>query len=141
MFQRRQNYVMTYTDGKGAVAEGSSTVLSANIRANDNPTVRKSSHQALLDLEQWVLENGFIDLVKMRNQFARSLGYDNFFDYSIQKTEQMTTAQLFVILDDFEQRTRDRNLLSLSELVAEHGAASVKPYNFPIPGVGVQHVI
>ena len=130
MLERGQHYTMTYSNSAGEVFEGSSTVLSANIRASDDPIIRQTSHQALLDLEQWVLANGFIPLVKMRNQFARSLGFDNFFDYSAKKTEQMTTAELFTILDDFERRTRDRNEQSIAELVAEHGPESVKPYNF-----------
>ena len=130
ILERGQHYTMTYSNSAGEVFEGSSTVLSANIRASDDPVVRQTSHQALLDLEQWVLTNGFIPLIRMRNQFARSLGFDNFFDYSVKKTEQMTTPELFVILDDFERRTRDRNTQSIVELVAKHGPESIKPYNF-----------
>lgn len=130
MLERGQHYTMTYSNSAGEVFEGSSTVLSANIRASDDPVVRQTSHQALLDLEQWVLTNGFIPLIKMRNQFARSQGFDNFFDYSVKKTEQMTAAELFAILDDFERRTRDRNAQSIAELIEEHGPDSVKPYNF-----------
>ncbi len=130
LFEKRKKYRMTYLDEMGNRTEGSLTVLSASIRANDHEQVRKSSHQALLDLEQWVLENGFIDLIKKRNRFARTLGYENFFDYSVEKTEQMTTDALFDILNDFEQRTREKNLNSIDSLVKEHGDQSATGYNF-----------
>ncbi len=130
MFEKRQDYGMTYLDEKGTSAEGSLTVLLANIRTSDREHVRKSSHQALLGLEQWVLNNGFIDLVKDRNRFARSLGYRNFFDYSVQKTEQMTTGELFSILDDFEQRTRKKNIESIQSLIDTHSEMAVHAHNF-----------
>jgi oligoendopeptidase F len=130
LFEKRKHYNMLYTDENGNPTEGSLTVLSASIRASKDEQVRKSSHQALLDLEQWFLSNGFIDLIKERNRFAGMLGYENFFDYSIKKKEQMTTTELFKLLDDFEQRTRERNLESIKNLIEEQGEQSVSGYNF-----------
>jgi len=130
LFEKKQNYVMKYVDEDGNDAEGSLPVLSANIRTSADENVRQSSHQALLDLEQWLLENGFLELVKLRNKFARSLGYDSFFDYSIVKTEQMTTAELFTILDDFEARTKDSHQNSLNQLADSKGAQSLQGHNF-----------
>ncbi|PML92503.1 M3 family metallopeptidase [Vibrio breoganii] len=130
LFEKKQQHTQVFMDAQGIKQEGSLPVLAANIRTSDNESVRQSSHQAMLDLEQWLLVNGFLDLVKLRNQFARSLGYDNFFDYSIVKTEQMTTTELFTILDDFEQRTRESNLNSLKQLASDKGEQALKGHNF-----------
>lgn len=130
LFEKKQNHVMTFTDENGEQAEGSLPVLGANIRASEHESVRKTSHQALLDLEQWLLQNGLLELVKLRNQFARSLGYDNFFDYSIVKTEQMTTDELFAILDDFEQRTKESHLQSVQNLATQMGEEAIQGHNF-----------
>ncbi|MDX1301020.1 M3 family metallopeptidase [Photobacterium sp.] len=130
LFEKKQNYTMTYVAEDGKEAEGSLPVLSANIRTSANENVRQTSHQALLDLEQWLLQNGFLELVKLRNKFAKSLGYDNFFDYSIVKTEQMTTAELFTILDDFEARTKDSHRNSVNRLVEAMGPQSLQGHNF-----------
>lgn len=130
LFEKKQNHVMTYQDEENNPIEGSLPVLGSTIRTHSNENVRQSAHQALLDLEQWLLENGFLQLVKLRNEFARSLGYKTFFDYSIVKTEHMTTEQLFTILDDFEQRTRDRHATSLKELSQEKGEQALKGHNF-----------
>ncbi|MEZ8987670.1 M3 family metallopeptidase [Vibrio breoganii] len=130
LFEKKQQHTQVFMDAQGIKQEGSLPVLAANIRTSDNESVRQSSHQAMLDLEQWLLVNGLLDLVKLRNQFARSLGYDNFFDYSIVKTEQMTTTELFTILDDFEQRTRESNLNSLRQLASDKGEQALKGHNF-----------
>jgi len=130
LFEKKKNHVMTYTDEKGQKVEASTIALALNVKANDNEQVRLSSHQAFLDLEQWVLNNGFIELVKLRNKFAKSLGYNNFFDYSVVKTEHMTSDELFVILEDFEKRTRQTNLSSIQTLKDKKGADAIKGHNF-----------
>jgi len=130
LFEKKKNHVMTYTNEKGQKIEASSPALASNLKASDNESVRLSSHQAFLDLEQWVLNNGFIELIKLRNKFARSLGFDNFFDYSVVKTEHMTSDELFVILEDFEKQTRETNLASIQSLVDEKGVDAIKAHNF-----------
>ncbi|SHO55507.1 M3 family metallopeptidase [Vibrio quintilis] len=130
LFEKKQNHTMTYRNEAGELTEGSLPLLASVIRTSDNEQVRQSAHQALMDLEQWLLNNGFPELVKLRNQFARALGYDTFFDYAVEKTEQMTTAQLFSILDDFEQRTKDSHLNSLKNLKKQQGAQALLGHNF-----------
>ncbi|WP_087021850.1 M3 family metallopeptidase [Thaumasiovibrio subtropicus] len=130
LFEKKQAHIMTYIDEQGEQQEGSLPVMGSVIRTSDNQVVRQSAHQALLDLEQWLLDNGFLELVKRRNAFARSLGYDNFFDYSVVKTEHMTSDELFSILDDFEQRTRDSHQQSLAALAKEKGEEALTGYNF-----------
>ncbi|MBJ7556889.1 M3 family metallopeptidase [Marinomonas spartinae] len=130
LFEKKQQYVMTYQDENGQTVEASLVSVRSVIHTNNNEAVRQSAHQALLDVEQWVLENGFIELVKLRNEFARSLGFDNFFDYSVRKGEHMSSDELFVILDDFERRTRDRHLQSLRTLAEEKGESALLGHNF-----------
>ncbi len=130
LFERNQQHVLTYVDESGKTVEGSLPVLGAAVRANESEAVRQSAHQSLMDLEQWLLHNGFIELVKRRNAFARSLGHQTFFDYSILKMEQMTTQELFSILDDFEVRTRDSHVNSLKNLASEKGEGALAGHNF-----------
>jgi len=130
LFEKKQNHAMTYLDEEGQQVEASLPVLSAAVRTNENEQVRRSAHQAFLDLEQWLLNIGFLELVKRRNRFAQSLGFKTFFDYSIVKTEQMTTEQLFCILDDFEVRTRDSHQTSLANLAKQKGDSALAAHNF-----------
>ncbi|PQJ64121.1 peptidase M3 [Vibrio chagasii] len=130
LFEKKQNHVMTYVNEAGQETEGSLPVLGSAVRSNSSEQVRRSAHQALLGLEQWLLVNGFIELIKKRNKFAQSLGFKTFFDYSVVKTEQMTTEQLFAILDDFEARTRDSHQKSLTNLAAQKGQSALEGHNF-----------
>lgn len=130
LFERKQNHVLTFSDENGAQVEGSLPVLASAISTNSHEATRRSAHEALLGLEQWLLDNGFIELIKLRNKFARAVGYYNFFDYSVVKTEKMTSQELFAILDDFEARTRDTNLASLANLAKEKGDSALDGHNF-----------
>ncbi|GAM72167.1 probable peptidase [Vibrio sp. JCM 19236] len=130
LFEKKQAHQLSYIDENGNSVDASLPVLASIIRTNENPDVRQSAHKALLDLEQWLLQNGFIELVKLRNKFAQSLGYGSFFDYSVEKTEHMTTEELFTILDDFEQRTREANERSLKQLANDKGEQALTGYNF-----------
>ena len=130
LFKAKQNHPLYYTNEDGEHVEGSLPVLASAVRTSSNKAVRQSAHQAFIDLEQWLLQNGLLELVKRRNQFARSLGYDNYFDYSVQKTEHMSSDELFVILDDFELRTRKVHVDALTNLAKQQGQSALEGHNF-----------
>lgn len=129
LFAKRRDYLMHHINEQGEREEASLSMLSTNMGTNPNEAARKSSHDALLGLERWVLDNGFLDIVKKRNELAQALGYRNYFDYKVQKNEKMSPEQLFGILDDFEARTRDANQRTLDKLRADKGDDALKPYN------------
>ena len=130
LFKAKQAYKLSYIDDKGNRIEAGLPTIGAALMTNTTEASRKSAHDTFLALEQWVLNNGFIELVKARNAFARSQGFATYFDYSVQKTEHMSSEQLFTILDDFEQRTREAHDRSLQTLIADKGEAAVAAHNF-----------
>ncbi len=129
LFGKRSKLVMHHTNEDGVTEEATLSMLSTNLGTNQNEAARQSSLDALLSLEQWVLDNGFLDIVKTRNAFARAQGFDNFFEYKVRKNEQMSGNQLFAILDDFEARTFEANQRGLDGLVAEHGTDAIAGRN------------
>ncbi|MDW5415964.1 M3 family metallopeptidase [Iodobacter sp. CM08] len=130
LFAKKRDYVQTHINDKGERVEATQGSLATNMSTNPSEQARKSSFDAMAGLENWVLENGFLEIVKQRNAFARAQGYANYFDYKVRKNEQMSSEELFAILDDFEVRTRDANLRGLNELVKEHGKDALLPWNF-----------
>ena len=124
LFAKRREMVLRHTNEAGTVS-----MLSTNMGSNPNEDARKSSHDALMQLEQWVLANGLLDIVKKRNAFARAQGFPNYFDYKVEKNEQMSADHLFTILDDFEERTRSANTRALDDLIQTHGAEATQPWN------------
>jgi oligoendopeptidase F len=129
LFAKRRDYVMSHINEAGEREEASLGMLSTNMGVNPNEVARKSSHDALLDLERWVLANGFLEIVAKRNALARSQGFADYFDYKVKKNEAMSSDQLFVILDKFEAQTRDANLRALEQLKVSNGESATLPYN------------
>ncbi|OFZ21002.1 MAG: peptidase M3 [Bdellovibrionales bacterium GWB1_55_8] len=129
IFQRRAKLKLTYKAADGEEKTASTNVLASNIAANENEGVRKTSHDALLQLEQWILAEGFLELIRKRNEFARTLGYDNYFDYRVHKNESMTSGELFQILNEFEKMTRNQCFGQLGELAKLKGQSALLPHN------------
>lgn len=129
LFAKRRDLVLHHTNEAGVREEATLSMLSTNLGTNPDAAARQSSLDALLALEHWVLDHGFLDIVKTRNAFARAQGFDNYFEYKVRKNEQMSGDDLFKILDDFEAQTRDANQRGLDSLVARHGADATRGCN------------
>lgn len=136
LFSRRKRYQPTHINEQGERVAASLGELLTNQATNPNEAARQSSYQALRDLECWLVQHGFPELVSLRNRFARRMGYRNFFDYKVNKTERMTPEQLFAILDSFEAQTRDANLRSLRELAADKGEQALQAWNVRYASAG-----
>ena len=129
LFAKQREHVLQHVNEAGELEDASLGILATNLSTNRVEAARKSSHDALMSVELWMLVNGFLDIVKKRNAFARAQGFANYFDYKVQKNEQMLSAQLFKILDDFEARTRDANLRGVNDLTHKYGAGATLPQN------------
>ncbi len=129
LFGKRRALVLQHTNEAGVREEATLGMLSTNLATNPSERARKSSHEALMSLEHWVLTNGFLDIVRTRNAFAREQGFANYFEYKVRKNEGMSSRALFAILDDFEVRTRQANQRALDAVAARHGSQALKACN------------
>ncbi len=129
IFARRKELTLHYDNEAGERTEASTLVLRTNLVSATDEGVRKSSHDALLELERWVVDNGFPEMVRRRNAFARALGYRNYFDYKVNFEERMTPETLFAILDEFEEQTRDAQQRGFGQLAAQHGDEALAAHN------------
>ncbi|MGL5375395.1 MAG: M3 family metallopeptidase [Aeromonas veronii] len=129
LFARRKGLKLTLLDEQGQQVAGSLPAASTSLAASPNEAVRQSALAMFHTLEQWVVGNGFLEVVAIRNRFARAMGYRDYFDYKVRKNEQMSPEQLFAILDDFIARTDARLQQSLVELKAVKGEAALLPHN------------
>ena len=129
LFAKRRALALHHTNEAGMREEATLGMLSTNLGTNPSERARKSSHEALMTLEHWVLTNGYLDVVRTRNAFARAQGYGNYFEYKARKNEGMTSRALFAILDDFEVRTRQANQRALDAVSARHGSQALKAWN------------
>jgi oligoendopeptidase F len=129
LFANKRELQPTHLNQHGESEVASLSMLATNLATNPVEASRRSSFAAFEAIEHWVLANGFLDLVKLRNRFARALGFENYFELKLRKNERMTPAQLMAILDDFVARTDAAQARSLAELQAKHGPDVLAPWN------------
>ena len=129
LFEKKKAHEPRHLNDKGESEAASLPMLATNLATNRVEERRRSSFDALRGIERWVLDNGFLELVALRNRFARALGYDNYFDLKVRKTERLETTALMRILDDFVTRTDAANRQALAGLRRQHGDGATAPWN------------
>ncbi|MBS1816395.1 MAG: peptidase M3 [Acidobacteria bacterium] len=129
LFAKRRTYSPRHVNDRGEEEDATLSMLATNLATNPREERRRSSFDGFRALEQWVLDNGFLEIVALRNRFARALGYPNYFEFKLRKNERMTPAVLFAMLDDFTARTEAANARTLSDVRARHGEDAVAPWN------------
>ncbi|MDA3810089.1 MAG: M3 family metallopeptidase [Spirochaetaceae bacterium] len=122
--RKRRSYSLGYKDPEsGEHIEAGSGKLSLLIGNDKNESKRKAAWQGLRDLETFVLDNGYIELVKERNRLGKRLGYDDYYDYRTSVNEGISKKELFNILDELKDKTSEAYYESIK------GMETVGPWN------------
>jgi len=129
IFASKRKFQPRHLNEQGESEVASLSMLATNQATNPIEERRRTSFDAFHEIERWVLENGFLELVTLRNRFARALGFDNYFELKLRKNERMTPTALMTILDDFLVRTEAANARGLGDVRAQHGEIAVEPWN------------
>ena len=129
LFEQKRAHEPRHLNERGESEVASLPMLATNLATNRLEERRRSSFDAFREIERWVLDHGFLELVALRNRFARALGFENFFDLKVQKTERLDTSALMGVLDDFIGRTDAANARALADLRRLHGADATQPWN------------
>ena len=80
LFEQKRAHEPRHLNEHGESEVASLPMLATNLATNRVEERRRSSFDAFRGIEHWVLDHGFLDLVRLRNRFARALGFDNYFD-------------------------------------------------------------
>lgn len=114
----------------GEFEELSSVGLRSKLRVDPDEGVRKACYGGLTKIGDFVTANGFPELVKTRNRMAKTLGYQDYYDYKVTQAEGFGKDELFGILDTLEQGTREIMEQARSRFAEEKGGASaLEPWN------------
>ena len=120
-----------YTDPTTkAFIAATSTLLSNMQRMEADEAMRKAAFEGMISIEPFVIEQGFLEIVKKRNELGRMLGYEDYYDMKVQRAEGMSKKRLFELLDDLEVKTRERGKQAVDDFVKEKGANAILPWNF-----------
>jgi len=109
--------------------EASSVGLRNLLRTDSDETVRKAAYEGLRSIGPFVLENGFVEIIKLRNQVAKALGFIDYYDYKVQNAEGFGKMKLFEMLDGLEEGTRPIMVEARKELVKRYGEPALQPWN------------
>jgi hypothetical protein len=129
LFAKKREWQPRHINEHGESEVATLGMLATNQATNPVEERRRSSFEGLREIEHWVLDHGFLNLVKLRNRFARALGAANYFEFKLRKNERMTPEQLTRVLDEFVARTDTANARSLADLEATHGEQALTPWN------------
>jgi len=127
---RKEGYIDPKT---GKFIEASENKIRALMRTHPDESVRKACFQAMEKLPYDTLDD-FIKIIRLRNDFARELGYKDFYDYKIHIDENMSLDQLFSIFDKIYEKTKYafKDIRALEK----DKPGLRKPWNFPYMMMG-----
>ncbi|MFM2339700.1 MAG: oligoendopeptidase [Candidatus Parcubacteria bacterium] len=121
---RQEGYIDPAT---GTFVSASTLKMMSMIATHSDEAVRRACFEAREALAIDCLSE-YVSLVSLRNEFARLLGYDDFYDYKLRHIDGMTKAELFGIFETIATAAK-------SDLVAIRAHEKVqsglrKPWNF-----------
>jgi hypothetical protein len=125
----RNRMKLGYTDKEGVFKGMSSVGLRNTMRTAPEEETRKAAYEGLCSIGPFVCENGFVDIIKMRNKLAKSLGFVDYYDYKVTNAEGMSKDKLFEILDGLEEGTRPIMDNARKELEKRSGSDALQPWN------------
>jgi oligoendopeptidase F len=121
---RKEGYIDPET--KKFVA-ASAVKMGAMQATSDDEALRRACFDAREKLAVDCLDD-YVALVAFRNEYARLLGYGDFYDYKVRRENGMTKTELFAIFDEIFEKTKD----AFAEIRALEASAPGlrKPWNF-----------
>jgi hypothetical protein len=129
--RKRAAMELCYIDPTTGQKVRASTNKLALLVANDpSEAVRKAAIAGLYDVERFVLQHGFLEIVKLRNRLGRMLGYEDYYDWKVAVAEGQRKRAIFARLEHFLAATEASTQRELARFAAEHGASALEPYNF-----------
>jgi hypothetical protein len=129
--EKRAGMRLGFVDPKTGDFEPASSVrLALMMRSDPDEPRRKAAFDALASIEPFVLDAGFLDIVRKRNALGRMLGYEDYYAWRVAVVEGMKKKSLFDRLDTLAARTADKSRAEVAAFANLHGPGSREPWNF-----------
>ena len=122
--KQKEGYIDPYTK-KFVVA--SKLKMRQIVRTNDDEKIRKACYEATEKLA-FVNVDDYVKLVAMRNEFAKAMGYKDFYAFKTVTEEGMDSQEVFKVFDKVYQKTKYafENVRKLEKTIP----GLRKPWNF-----------
>ena len=99
---RKEGYIDPYTN---TFVAASSLKMRTMIRTHDDEQIRKVCFEGREKLAFDHIDE-YVHMVGLRNQYARALGYSDFYDFKVQREDGMTKDELFSLFDSIYEKTK-----------------------------------
>lgn len=99
---RKEGYIDPYTN---KFVEASENKMRNIVRTNSDEKIRKAAFEGNQLLPQTTIDL-YVKLIEKRNEFARALGFDNFYAYKAKIDENMSLDELFSVFDTVYEKTK-----------------------------------
>lgn len=126
--QKRSSRKEGYIDPvSGSLVEASENRMRVLMRTHADERVRKACFEALEKLPLDYIDD-YIELIAVRNEFARALGHADFYAYKARIDEDMSKKELFSIFESIYKKTKFgfKNVRKLEKTMP----GLRKPWNF-----------
>ena len=100
---QKYNSYIPMIDGK----EVSKTEIFKIMQTETNPEIRKKAYEAKLKGGD-LIANDLVEFVKMRNDYAKKKGYDNYFDYKLKEDYDVDLVFLNKLIDDVYSKSDEK---------------------------------
>lgn len=77
------------------------------LQTENNPEIRKKAYEAKVKGGDLIAED-LVEFVKLRNDYARKKGYDNYFDYKLKEDYDVDSEFLNKLIDDVYSKSNDK---------------------------------
>ena len=118
-----------FEDARHGFVPASSIALSHMLQNDTDEARRKAAFDGLRSIESYVLERGYLQIVAKRNELGRTLGAEDYYDWKAKRIEGMSKNELFVLLDELEERTRPAARAFVDDARRRYGAQASRPWN------------
>ena len=142
---QKYNTYVPMIDGKEVTRVDITKIL----QTEENPDIRKKAYEAKVKGGDLIAED-LIELVKMRNDYAKTKGYDTYFDYMIKEEYDVEPEFLNQLIDDVYSKAQPKiKILKAKrhkELKEFFGVDELKAYHYGLlldsdPEKGVNEIL
>ncbi len=108
------------------------TEVTKILQNEENPEIRRKAHEAKIACGDLIAED-MIEFVKMRNEYAKTKGYENYFEYKLKEDYEVENEFLEKLIDEVYSKTQNtikeiqtkkqndlKNFFNVDELKAYH---------------------
>ena len=109
------------------------TEVTKILQNEENPEIRRKAHKAKIACGD-LISDDMIEFVKMRNEYAKTKGYENYFEYKLKEDYEVENEFLEKLIDEVYSKTQNTikeiQMKKQNDLKNFFNVDELKPYHY-----------